>query len=140
MHMSRGLSYAIYGLSHLAVQPPNRLVALSEIAGRFSLPEKHLAKIFQHLAKTNLVHSKRGAGGGFCLARDPGKITLLEIVEAVEGPITVEGCLIADGKPCMHEPVCSIAAVLRRVQARMVDTLRDMSLEELGKRCEMLPG
>ncbi|MFQ5875695.1 MAG: RrF2 family transcriptional regulator [Dehalococcoidia bacterium] len=138
MHMSRSLSYAIYGMSHLAMQPPDRLVALSEIAGRFNLPEKHLAKIFQHLAKTNLVYSKRGAPGGFCLARKPSEITLLEIVEAVEGPIDVEGCLIADGKPCVHEPVCSVAAVLRRVQGRMVEALRELNLEELGRTCERL--
>ncbi len=130
MELTRKGEYAIRGILYLASQPRGKVVLVSEIAESAEVPRSFLSKIFQSFAKTGLVSSYRGAGGGFVLARPASQITLREVVEAVEGPIVPNRCLIGKGT-CLRDDTCSVHPVWRRVQNEVVSILDGITIEEL---------
>jgi Rrf2 family protein len=88
MRLSHQVQYAICGAFDLAYNGQGASVQIRVISERQGIPARYLEQIFQHLRRAGLVTSKRGPGGGYTLARSPARISLLEIVEAVEGPLT----------------------------------------------------
>lgn len=89
---SEAASLALHTMSYLAVEA-DRLVSVHEIADALEVSENHLAKVMQRLARAGLATSTRGPKGGFALAREPRQIALLEVYEAIEGPLGVNQCL-----------------------------------------------
>src|SRR5512141_1844227 len=117
MELTRKGEYAIRGIIYLARLPQGKVALISEIAEATEVPPTFLAKIFQSFAKLGLVNSYRGTGGGFTLGRHPSRITLREVVEAVEGPIIPNRCLIGD-EPCKFEKStqsCKVHPIWRNV-------------------------
>ena len=131
--ISKKGDYAIRGMVYLASQPPDRVVLLGEIAQAMDVPPHFLAKIFQQFGKLGLVQSFRGSGGGFRLGRPPGEITLCEIVEAVEGPIAPNRCVMSSGA-CRREKVCPVHPVWKKVQSSVVEILSGVTLKDLSGR------
>ncbi len=130
MELTRKGEYAIRGILYLAGQPPGKVVLISEIAESADVPKSFLSKIFQSFAKMGLVSSYRGTGGGFILARPASRITLREVVEAVEGPIVPNRCLMGKGT-CVRDNTCSVHPVWRKVQNEVTAILDGITLEEL---------
>jgi Rrf2 family transcriptional regulator, iron-sulfur cluster assembly transcription factor len=130
MELTRKGEYAIRGILYLAGLPWGKVALISEIAEAADVPKSFLSKIFQSFAKIGLVSSSRGTGGGFTLARPPAQITLREVVEAVEGPIVPNRCLIGQGT-CDKDATCSVHPVWRRVQTEVVAILDGITLEDL---------
>jgi Rrf2 family protein len=91
MRLTNATSYAICALVHLAGQKGNQPVASHRIARRRGVPEKFLLKVLKPLATSGILRSVKGPHGGYRLAKTPKDITLLEIVENVEGPIRSQG-------------------------------------------------
>lgn len=87
MRLSLQVHYAICGIFDLAYNGHGELVQVRVIGERQGIPTRYLEQIFQRLRKADLIVGKRGPGGGYTLARPPSKITLQEVVEAVEGPL-----------------------------------------------------
>lgn len=133
LHLTRKGDYAIRGMVYLAKMPSEQKSPLGEIAADVDVSPALLAKIFQQFVKHGLVRSHRGTGGGFLLGRAPEKITLLEIVEAVEGPITMNQCLTAKGL-CNRETFCTVHPVWEVVQDKMKDILSHVTLKDLAGR------
>lgn len=132
MELTRKGEYAIRGIVYLAKQPVGKIVLVSEVAEATGVPQTFLAKIFQSFAKLGLVNSYRGTGGGFTLGRSPAKISLLQVVEAVEGPINPNRCLTGEGS-CERSASCTVHPVWRRVQGEITAILDQVTLEELAK-------
>jgi Rrf2 family iron-sulfur cluster assembly transcriptional regulator len=130
MELTRKGEYAIRGILYLAQQPQGKVALISEVAQSADVPKSFLSKIFQNFAKMGLVNSYRGSGGGFTLARPAAQITLREVVEAVEGPIVPNRCLIGKGA-CPRDETCSVHPVWKRVQSEVVAILDGITLEEL---------
>ena len=130
--ISKKGDYAIRGMVYLAGQPPGRVVLASEIARAMDVPPLFLSKILQQFSKSGLVKSYRGSGGGFLLGRPPETITLCEIVEAVEGPIMPNRCVITGGA-CNRDKVCTVHPVWKKVQASIVDILSGVTLKDLSQ-------
>jgi Rrf2 family protein len=130
IELTRKGEYAIRGILYLACQPQGKVVLINEIAESAEVPKSFLSKIFQSFAKMGLVVSYRGTGGGFVLARPASQITLREVVEAVEGPIVPNRCLIGKGI-CPRDDTCPVHPVWRRVQDEVVAILDGITLEEL---------
>jgi Rrf2 family protein len=131
MELTRKGEYAIRGIIYLAQQPPGRVSLISEIAAAAEVPQTFLAKIFQSFAKLGLVTSSRGTGGGFMLARPASAITLREVVEAVEGPIIPNRCLL--GNPCDRGGrTCRVHGTWQQVQLEVVRILDDVTIETLA--------
>jgi Rrf2 family protein len=104
-----------------------------DIAERTGLPQPYLEQILLALKGAGLVRSKRGVGGGYVLAREPGSITLAEIVSAVEGPIAVGDF----GEPhtggaCDHEGQCVLLAIWHSAGSRMRDLLEGWTLADIA--------
>jgi Rrf2 family protein len=131
MELTRKGEYAIRGIVYLASRPSDKVCLLSEIASAVDVPQTFLAKIFQQFSKIGLVRSYRGTGGGFILGRSPDKITLLEVVEAVEGPIVPNRCLTGEGE-CSRTPTCNVHPVWVKVQSQVRDILARVTLQELA--------
>jgi Rrf2 family protein len=132
MELTRKGEYAIRGIIYLAQQPPGTISLVSEIAEAVQVPQTFLAKIFQSFAKLGLINSYRGTGGGFTLGRSADTITLREIVEAVEGPIVPNRCLISSGA-CDRVVNCTVHPVWKDVQGKVVEILAGVSLADLAR-------
>lgn len=120
MRLTRGSDYAIRGMIYLARQPRGKICLVSQVAKA----QSYLAKIFQDLSHSGLIVSYRGAKGGFALARDPSKITLCQVIEAVEGPIALSPCL-DERVGCELSEICEVHSVLQGViESRNEDLTR----------------
>lgn len=91
MRLSLQVHYAICGIFDLAYNGQGEAVQVRVIGDRQGIPGRYLEQIFQKLRRADLVRGKRGPGGGYRLARPASAITLLDVVEAVEGPLQEEG-------------------------------------------------
>ena len=87
MKTGKSTDYALLATVYIAENYKDGLVLSIKIAKEYNIPFEYLFKILQQLAKANILRSKRGPNGGFSLTRDASKISLLEIIEAVEGPM-----------------------------------------------------
>lgn len=133
MELTRKGEYAIRGIIYLAQQPAGKIVLISEIADSTQVPQTFLAKIFQNFARQGLVNSFRGTGGGFALGRPPALITLRQVVEAVEGPITFNRCLL-DSVNCDRKDRCKVHPVWHMVQSQVVNILDNVTIAELAQQ------
>ena len=108
-------------------------MVLSEVAGAINAPEKFLRKIFHSLTRSGLVKSYRGLGGGFRLARNPRDISMLEVIEAIEGEVTFVPCLKIP-PDCEALATCSMVEVWTEVRNRFRSTLSEVRVSDLAKR------
>ncbi len=132
MELTRKGEYAIRGIVFLAKQPVGKVILVSEVAEATGVSQTFLAKIFQSFAKLGLVNSFRGTGGGFLLGRPAARITLRQVVEAVEGPIIPNRCLSED-ENCSREAQCTVHPVWRKIQGEVASILDSVTLEDLAK-------
>lgn len=132
MKFTRESEYGLNALLFLAQQPPGRVLPLSEIALGSRLPENFLAKIFQKLAHHDVVRSFRGARRGYTLARQPGDITIRELLEAVEGAGVLERCIFS-GQRCGDDEPCRLHEGWSRVRPDLVRWLDHTTLEDLAR-------
>ena len=130
MELTRKAEYAVRGMLYLGKQQEGHVAMLGDIADAMDAPRTFLAKIFQDLAKKGLLKSSKGTGGGFVLARLPEKITLCEIVEAIEGPIVPNKCLMGEGL-CSFQETCTVHPVWRRIQTVTRGILEEVTLKVL---------
>ena len=118
-------------MTHLARRPAGDISALRDIGAEQDIPESFLAKIFQNLVHAGLVVSQRGARGGFSLARPAAEITVRDVIEAVDGPISLNGCVLWPDD-CRRSGDCRMHEVWVLAQERMMDVLDSVTLAELA--------
>ena len=87
MRISRSTGYALLAVGYIAKNQGKKTVLSQDISKQYDIPLEYLLKILQQLVRANVLNSKRGPRGGFNLAKPPKKITMLQIIEAVEGPM-----------------------------------------------------
>jgi Rrf2 family iron-sulfur cluster assembly transcriptional regulator len=133
MRLTRGADYGMRGMIYLAQLPQGQVVLVKEVANQQDVPESYLAKIFQDLSHSGLMVSHRGAKGGFSLARDPAEINLREMIEAIEGPISLLPCLDSD-PPCEQVQTCALRASMDLAQSLLLEHLEETSLQFLAER------
>jgi Rrf2 family protein len=134
MQITRAGEYAVLGLTYLARQPVGRTIMIEEISDAEHIPKSFLAKIFQSLVKGDIVQSHRGAGGGFSLARPAKTITLLEIINCVEGAFALQKCVMNEPKCVLSDrrmSNCTLCAIFNEAQSRVNEVLANTSLEDL---------
>lgn len=129
--LSRAAEYAIRGMLHLSCKSDSETLGIEEVSKAQDVPSAYLAKLFQLLAKKGYVRSFRGAGGGFALAKNPKDITLLEIIETIEGRIFLNDCLIREGY-CPRDNVCPVHDVWNEAQKKFLDYLNNCTFEQLA--------
>jgi Rrf2 family protein len=123
MQITRQADYAVRAVYYLTTLGTDSRAATSQIAEEQHIPPSFLAKIISQLSVAGLLHTSRGARGGVSLARDPGDITLLDVVEAIDGPILLNEC-VNDTSACTFSQDCPIRPVWCDAQRELVDRLK----------------
>jgi len=104
------------------------------------VPESFLSKVLQELVQAGMITSRRGSGGGFRLAAAGNKVSLLDVVEAIEGPTWLNSCLEPGGPCCQRQMGCAAHAVWSEAQAALECVLRGASIAKLAKQSMEKPG
>ena len=130
MQITRQADYAVRAVLYLAELGPGARASTARIADEQRIPATFLAKIVSQLSAAGILHAVRGARGGVMLARPPQEISLLEIVEAIDGPITLNQCT-TDPAECPLGEECSVRDVWCGAQADLVKRLGETKFGQL---------
>jgi len=133
MQLTRAADYGVRVMIHLAGLQPGTRISLPEMAEAVEVPEHFLSKVLQMLCRRGLVQSHRGAGGGFELVADANTISILDVVEAMEGPIQLNVCLGEYGS-CGRKSWCPAHKVWVEAQKALVEVLRRESIANLAQQ------
>ncbi|MFH2085938.1 MAG: Rrf2 family transcriptional regulator [bacterium] len=125
--------YGMMMVSLLAKEGKGGLVSVRSMQ-EYGLPRSFLVKIARDLIKAKLVVAKEGRGGGYSLAKDPSKVTLKEVVEAIEGQVATTACLLHDAKKCPMENTCPHRQMMGRLTEEMGELLSKYKLSDFGAR------
>lgn len=130
MQVSRKVDYALRAAIHLAGLEPGRAASVAEISAHEGVPRKFLEKILQDMIHSGIAVSRRGAHGGYALARHPAEVSFQDVMEAVEGPIALNLCV---GGPnlCTVSPTCGMHRVWAEGQRRLIDLFATTRLADL---------
>jgi Rrf2 family protein len=131
MQITRQADYAVRAVLYLANMKNGDRAPTSQIARSQKIPPSFLAKIVSQLSVAGVVQTSRGARGGVSLARPSADISLLEVVEAIDGPITLNEC-VKDPKACEFRDECSVAEIWCDAQAELVNRLAGTSFKALS--------
>jgi Rrf2 family protein len=123
--------YAVRAMMHLASVARGTTVQIADIAREWDVPEVFLRKIMTQLSRSGLVASYRGKGGGVALGRAAETITLLDVIECIEGPLALNGCLTDPGS-CHRVPFCAVHSVWNEAQMKLREVLTSRSLADLA--------
>ena len=126
--LSKRADYGLIAMKHLTLHNEHAYSA-PEIARTYNIPSELMAKVLQSLVRSGLLESHAGPTGGYALARAPEKISVIEVLEALEGPIQLTPC---EGDDCEQLDLCSIRDPLRGVKQRMVSVLVDTTIHQLA--------
>ena len=128
--LSRKADYGVRAMMDIARRPATTRAVVAEIAERQNIPVFYLAKIMPRLARAGLVRTSLGALGGITLALPAEEISLLQIIEAVDGPLTLNLCSL-DPNKCKHYSTCSACKTWGVAQAQLNQTLSATRLSDL---------
>ena len=129
LRVTKLTDYATVVLTALAARP-DAVLSAPELAERAGLELPTVAKLLKPLAQAGLVEGFRGTNGGYRLARAAGQISLVEIVEAMEGPLGMTECSVHAGA-CGIEHSCGVRANWRRINDVVADALRSVTLAQM---------
>jgi len=130
--LRRNTDYALRVMAHLTINYNVKSVSTRNIANAENIPYPISCKILQILHKAKLVNSSMGPRGGFALARAPAQITLLQIIEAIQGRLTLNCCLVNDDA-CPRQVNCAVNKKLINLQQQIEQYLDEITLKELLK-------
>jgi Rrf2 family protein len=128
MQITRQADYALRAVIYLSRLKPEERAATSQIAEDQRIPPSFLAKIVSQLSVAGLLQTSRGARGGVSLARPPEDITVLDVVEAIDGPILLNEC-VACGGNCSFGEDCPMKPIWDETQNALVDRLKKITFD-----------
>jgi Rrf2 family protein len=130
LRFTKRADYGLMATHYIAFHQEQGSVSTKRIAEEFKIPVELLAKILQRLAKKGLVVSHNGPKGGYSLARAPEKITVGQVIRALEGPINIVNCL--EDLNCPQFPRCNLRRPVQKIQASISSLLDTMTVAELN--------
>jgi Rrf2 family protein len=133
MKLSTRARYGVRLMLVLATNYPKGPIFLKSIAAEEELSEKYLSRIVILLRAADLVNSVRGAHGGYNLSRDPSQITLKEIIDALEGNITLVDC-VKNPATCLRSPRCVTRDIWEIISGNIAETLHAITLADLVEK------
>lgn len=137
LRISKLTDYGTVLLAHLAANPAS-VCSAADVALKTGIAVPTVSKLLKSLAKAGLVISTRGASGGYRLARSPQQISATDIIDALEGPVSITECSSAESL-CAHESVCSVGGAWQRVNIAIRRALDDVTLSELLRSSSPVP-
>ena len=132
LKLSKKADYALIALRHLARQNGKDACSAADIAEKYCISAPLLAKVLQKLARHGLLTARHGASGGYTLARDPAKISALEVISAIEGPLFITSCKTTRGD-CEQTPTCTVREPLSRVNESILQVLSTVTISQMAE-------
>src|SRR5438552_9071312 len=118
-------------MKHLAVRGDRASSSAREIAELYGIPIELMAKVLQRLVRRGLLASQQGTRGGYQLARTPTLISVADVIQAIDGPVTVTACSTEEGQ-CEQFAKCNVRDPLWRVRERILSALGECTIAELA--------
>lgn len=132
MNVTAKSKYAVRALVELAQRAGGNPVPLVVLAEAREIPTQFLEQLFASLRRSGILQSHRGVYGGFSFQRPADQITVLEVVEALDGPI--EPALCTGGDVCVRRPICSVGDVWVQAKLAVEEVLAGVTIQELAER------
>jgi FeS assembly SUF system regulator len=130
LRLSKKTDYALMALQYLASNGASGVVSARAIAERFDIPMELLAKILQQLAHQGLVAAHKGIHGGYQLARPALAISVADVAEAIDGPMTLTACSHVDVR-CEQFATCSVRDPLWQIRERILSVLQTVTVADM---------
>jgi Rrf2 family protein len=137
LRLSKKADYALIAMKHLAIRPDAASASAREIAEQYGIPIELMAKVLQRLARRGLVTSHQGTRGGYRLSRPASIISVADIIQAIEGPLTVTACS-TEAENCDQYAKCNVRDPLWRIKDRILTSLAACSLDEIATDAPMV--
>ena len=131
LRLSKKADYALIAMKHLAQNAGAPSTSAREIAEQYDIPIELLAKVLQRLVRTGLLASTQGTRGGYTLSRAPKLISLVDVIQAIDGPFTVTACS-TDNNDCEQYSKCSVRDPLWQIRERIIAALGTVTLSEMA--------
>jgi Rrf2 family protein len=131
LRLSKKADYALIAMKHLALRGDGSSSA-REIASLYDIPIELLAKILQRLVRRGLLASQQGTRGGYQLAQMPALISVVDVIQAIDGPVTVTACSTTETGNCEQYAKCNVRDPLWRVRERILSALGECTIAELA--------
>jgi Rrf2 family protein len=138
LRLSKKADYALLAMRHLAAHNDRGATSARELAETYGIPPELLAKVLQRLVRRRLLESHQGIRGGYALARAASGISVADVIQAVDGPLTVTACSEVDHS-CEQYAKCNIRDPLWRIKDRIVAALAATSVAELASELSAPP-
>ena len=136
LRLSKKADYALMAMKHLAQRTDRGSSSAREIAEQYDIPIELMAKVLQRLVRRGLLESHQGTRGGYQLARAATQISAADVIQAIDGPVTVTACSTED-RSCEQFARCNVRDPLQRVRERILAALGECSIAELAS--DVLP-
>ena len=130
----RNTDYGFRALVHLAANL-GLVINAGDISASMEIPIEYLQKILQKFTRAGLVVSHRGAHGGFSLARDPRQVTVLDVVEIMQGKLTMNKCFLGK-EGCSRAPKCKLKNTWLDMEQKMLAFMREITLQDLVEQLQ----
>jgi len=132
LRLSKKSDYALIAMKHLALRPESGASSSArEISESYDIPLELLAKVLQRLVRARLLVSVQGTRGGYRLGRSAATISVADVIQAVDGPVTVTACS-TDDHTCDQFTKCSIRDPLWKIKNRILETLTTVTVAEMA--------
>jgi Rrf2 family protein len=138
LRLSKKADYALMAMKHLAVRGDRGSSSAREIAEHYDIPIELMAKVLQRLVRRKLLVSHQGTRGGYQLARVPSQISVADVIQAIEGPVTVTACSTEEGQ-CDQFSKCNVRDPLYKVRDRILAALGECTIAELAAEPAPIP-
>ena len=131
LRLSKKADYALIAMKHLAQHSGMPSTSAREIAEQYDIPIELMAKILQRLVRTGLLVSTQGTRGGYALSRPSLSISIADVIQAIDGPLTVTACS-TEKVDCEQYGKCSIRDPLWQIKERIVEALGTVTIAEMA--------
>ena len=130
--LHRKLEYSLMALKHMSVKRRGELTTAKEIADCFHAPFEAVARSLQIMAQRGLLKSEQGVQGGYHISKDLEQVTLLELIEMMDGPTQIAKCLTS-GEACEIQNHCNIISPIQNLNEKLSNFYRGLSIHEVLK-------
>jgi Rrf2 family protein len=130
--LSKKSDYGLMAINYIVSHEAEGIASTKRIAEEYNIPVELLAKILQRLAKKGLIIGQNGPKGGYILSRGLSKISIGEVVQAIEGPIGIVSCYHEESNPCMQISKCTLRSPMKKIQENIIQYLNGITLDEMN--------
>jgi Rrf2 family protein len=136
LRLSKKVDYGLMALMHLARHVDRSSWSAREIAEKYDIPLELMAKILQKLVRQGLLVSHHGTNGGYTLARPANRISAVEVIEAIEGPLHLTSCVSDDGL-CLQFDKCNVKSPIQRLNDSVIQMLSQITIAQMNQQQPM---